>query len=115
MRDLTATELAWVAGIIEGEGSFLLQTGGHRRRPVGVIVVMMTDEDVLLRLARYVGAGDVRAVNQTAHPERRALWCWRITRTNDVVALARQLRPLMGERRQGQLDRVLTAIDREDA
>lgn len=72
VRDLAPIEAAWVAGIIEGEGSIMVMAQGHRRRGAGVIVVMMTDEDVLLRLAQYIGAGEVRPVEAIAHPDLAA-------------------------------------------
>jgi hypothetical protein len=42
---LTNNQLYWLAGLIEGEGSFIAGTPSHPRRPV--VAVTMTDYDIL--------------------------------------------------------------------
>lgn len=57
LRQMTETELAWVAGLIEGEGTFFCTKRRERRYPV--IAVGMTDEDVIQKLYLLVGVGDI--------------------------------------------------------
>jgi hypothetical protein len=49
---MTATDIAWLAGIIEGEGTF-----GRKGHPAGQVRVQMTDEDVIDRLHSLTGVG----------------------------------------------------------
>jgi hypothetical protein len=51
-------ELHWLAGLLEGEGSFTAGPPSSPRMPV--ISVNMTDEDVVARLGRIPGASDRR-------------------------------------------------------
>lgn len=94
---LTDLELAWLAGLLEGEGCF---THSYRR---GInfapkIQLAMTDEDVVLRAQALMG-GRVRS--STREP-------WKTLYTVIVsgaaaVALMRQLLPHMGERRSDRM------------
>ena len=47
------TELHWLAGLLEGEGSFM--TGPPSSPGLPVIAVNMTDHDVMARLGRIFG------------------------------------------------------------
>ena len=48
--DLSHTEWAWLAGILEGEGCFTI-IGGYPR-----LVLKMTDEDIVTRVANFFEA-----------------------------------------------------------
>jgi hypothetical protein len=52
LHTMTDVEKAWLAGIIEGEGTF-----GRVGRPGGQIRVVMTDQDVIHRLHAITGLG----------------------------------------------------------
>jgi hypothetical protein len=99
----------WLAGLLEGEGSF--HTSTHRK-PSGthnyaIIEVSMTDEDVIRRAGTLMGAPS-RLQNP---PSRRAKgWKpqWRVRLFGSKASsLMRDLRPLMGERRRRQIDDAL--------
>lgn len=51
---MTTNNIAWCAGVLEGEGSFLLNNKNNL-----VISCQMTDLDVLERLQDYLGAGKI--------------------------------------------------------
>lgn len=96
---MTEVELAWLAGLLEGEGSFLKGPPSSTNRPR--IAVEMTDEDVIRRAAQLVGVGYVGS------SKRDPKWkpTFRITvRGRSSVSLMKLLRPLMGARRQQQID-----------
>ena len=84
--------LAWLAGIIEGEGSIY---------PNGMLRVSMTDEDVMHRVAAMLGG------NLRSRPPRRAKWSpsWEVAvagrRGEQVVA---QIQGALGERRLEQVE-----------
>jgi hypothetical protein len=101
---LPLTELHWLAGLLEGEGSFM--TGPPSSPGLPVIAVNMTDHDVMARLGRIFG----RKVHVVKPRNAR----WRTSyqvRVNGRAAVhwMSVLRPLMGSRRQAQIDRALAS------
>lgn len=94
---LPTSELAWcwVAGFLEGEGSFIhLQDGGLR------ISATQKDRESLDRLQEICG-GKVY-INGT-----RDMHFWYLERKEPAEKLMRLLRPMMTERRQKQIDDAL--------
>lgn len=99
-NSLSPTELAWLAGLLEGEGSFFrakrTKGGSHF-----VMKVRMTDEDVVRRAAYFMGGNKIlRSEGRQAHyqPTYRAQLCGA-----RAEALAKELLPWMGERRASQI------------
>jgi hypothetical protein len=101
---LATTELHWLAGLLEGEGSFM--TGPPSSPGLPVIAVNMTDLDVMARIGRIFG--------RKVHVVRPRNVRWRTSyqvRVNgrEAVRWMTLLRPLMGSRRQSQIDRALAS------
>lgn len=90
-------ELAWLAGIIEGEGCIYFV---NRRGWRGGIRVHMTDEDVVRRCLAVTGLGFIYAGTT---PAGRPAWHWNVTRRDDCARLLLALYPLMGKRRQAKI------------
>jgi hypothetical protein len=99
-------ELHWLAGLLEGEGSFMVGPPSSPRMPL--ISVHMTDEDVMARLGR-IFERKVHVV-RPRNPRWRTSYLVRVNGGN-AVRWMRLLRPLMGARRQGQIDRALASYD----
>ena len=98
---MTATELGWLAGIFEGEGSLYFNVNkrstGHWRA-----VIAMSDEDVIRRFHQLVGVGSV--VSRCARVEGyKAQWTWQISAQEDVLNFCGLLAPHMGERRLAKM------------
>lgn len=103
---MTSTERAWVAGLIEGEGSFTFNGRGPR------IAVRMTDEDVVRRLPALTGVGRIYA--EKRDPPRKPTWVWVVAARLDAFRLMKELWPLMGQRRRQRMVEVwLSATLRE--
>lgn len=100
---MTPTEIAWLAGIVEGEGTILV------RGRTGVSVkVAMTDEDVVRRLHEVTGVGLLGGPfwsNNSTKP----VWRWDLHRGEDVARILLAIYPLMGVRRGA---RIAEAADR---
>ena len=100
-------ELAWLAGLLEGEGYFGIARRGARAYPA--IGLEMCDRQPVARSAVLLGAAGV-ARREPRH-ER-----WQATYTTGVVGrrasdwMAR-LRPLMGARRGVAIDKALAAYE----
>lgn len=113
IRDLTGEETAWLAGILEGEGSFLYFEYDHRGPRCGTNLVRIqmssTDRDILERVARLVGVGRVRSLPDRPRFGRKPQWGWSIQAKADVRELTLRLLPWLGERRTEQANRILAA------
>ena len=103
---MTDNELHWLAGLLEGEGYFTL--GISRRQPNAPrIVLVMTDEDVVVRAANLIG-GKVKRRPDSRQGNRKP--CYVMTSrggSNHVIAMMKMLRPLMGTRRGAKLDEII--------
>lgn len=102
---MTDADLHWLAGLLEGEGSFMLASSkkADRRYFYPRIVVNMTDLDVMERAAHLLGC-KLQAL--PLMPGRKQ--AYRAQRWGSAAAkLMLELRPLMGERRRRQIDRAL--------
>lgn len=104
LNEISEVEAAWLAGLIEGEGTFFCSQRRDRRYPV--IAVGMTDEDVIRKAHMIAGVGTIQ-VTSIRGLMKKMRFTWKVGRTADVFALARLLRPHMGIRRTGQLDDML--------
>ena len=99
-------DFCWHAGIREGEGSFCCGPPSAPRSPV--LKVEMTDEDVMRRVGALLGRKPVGV--RSRKPGWSPTWQIRLTGSR-AVAWMRLLRPVLGERRQGQVDRAVASYD----
>lgn len=108
--DISEMDLAWLAGLLEGEGSFILEkrTRRPKEKPEWIffsprLQVAMLDQDVIARAAGLIGS---KFWNRKSAEGRRPLFetvasGWRASE------LMIQLRPHMGKRRRAQIDKAL--------
>jgi hypothetical protein len=101
LRAITDEELAWLSGLIEGEGSFV--AGGKR---FGSVRVVMTDKDIIDRLVTVSGVGTVYAL-RSRQPHHKQAWAWQVVRPPSVASLTLAVAPLLLERRHDAASRVL--------
>lgn len=107
LPEISQLDLAWLAGLLEGEGSFMRPPPSNPASPR--VTVEMTDRDIIDRAARILQAR-VDPMRSRGNPEWKP--SYRITLAGERAAsLMRLLRPLMGMRRQGQIDAALSARD----
>lgn len=90
--------MAWLAGLLEGEGCFHLE---RARRPR--MAMQMTDEDVVRRAHEVSGVGTVKGPYFPSAGNKPA-WRWLVSRHEDVRWLLTAIRPYMGERRRAKID-----------
>jgi len=101
-------ELAWLAGLLEGEGSFALRPAGkgvNSPRNLPWTKVAMTDLDVIHKAHRVAGFGRV----STAKPDAKGciMHIWESADRELVPDLLRRLLPHMGNRRGERIREVL--------
>jgi len=95
---VTPEERGWLAGLLEGEGTFAYSRG------TPVIVLTMIDEDIVRRAAALMGSPSVRRRHHNARyqPTYTARLSGRCS-----VDLMRELEPLLGHRRGGRIRELL--------
>lgn len=106
---MTRADRYWLAGFLEGEGSFTVQnrlsaSGNPCQR--WAVTVGSTDLDVLTRAAEIMCA---RLYGPVERAGRKPIWSAQLRSKGAVLKLATDLRPLMGERRRAQIDKMLEA------
>ena len=108
--------LAWVAGIIEGEGTIRIHKTRHsptanRTYAYPLVAVQMTDEDVLNRVHEWTGLGKVNGpYSIPSRPTAKPFWSWRVYKKDEAIALIAALWPWLCERRRNQARSVLLAF-----
>lgn len=103
---MTNQEIAWVAGILEGEGCFDGNGTGKNPR----VRVELKDHDVIERLHALIGG-------KISYPKQRNPGKWSATALlsvcgrAEVEPLLRAIRPWMSERRGEKVDELLEIWD----
>lgn len=90
-------DVIWLAGLLEGEGTFDLHRGKYPRVRVG-----MTDRDVVGRAATLMGAN----LRLSLRFGQQSTWHAEVT-GETAVAVMTALLPHMGSRRSGKIAEVL--------
>lgn len=82
-------ELAWLAGLIDGEGCISLT-------PSIRIVLVERDKFVLEKVIEITGAGNLnfRPLNKK-NPNWNNQYCWNLYKKKDVVRVAREVLPYL--------------------
>ena len=110
--NISIRELYWLAGLLEGEGSFMKGPPSAPKRPR--ISLSMTDEDIVAKAASLFGCNYAKVASK-----RYARNGWKtpyrvIVRGKRAVEFMKLLRPLMGTRRQQQIDKAIKSYDDSD-
>lgn len=95
-------DLYWLAGILEGEGTFL--AGPPSAPSVPRIRVEMTDADVVERVAGMFNRTMQQHAQRPGHTKPTASTT---VKGASAVQLMRLIRPVLGERRRARIDEIL--------
>jgi hypothetical protein len=101
---MKAEDVAWFAGLFEGEGSLCRSTGRNCWR----MSLRMTDEDVVRRIHSLFGGAvyDDRRDVITNGKHKRA-WQWQVCKQEEINKIVLSIRPHMGQRRGAKMDEFL--------
>lgn len=97
----TTTDIAWLAGLLEGEASFMLKNGNT------TIQVQMTDKDVMDRAAALLGT---KVGDYGRKPKGKASYLpvfWLAIHGTRAIGWMMTLYVLMGKRRQAKILQIL--------
>ena len=104
-------DLAWAAGFLEGEGSFMLWQGRPRLK------VSQVDREPLERLKRLFDGTiceDGGPRRKQDNPRRQTMWYWSLTGER-ARAVMLAVQPFMSDRRKAQIAHALSAQPNRDA
>jgi hypothetical protein len=97
-----AIDMAWAAGLFEGEGCFYVNRRRRDERYCAPIAALaMSDKDVVVRFCKIIGCGSIRMERRTQRASHhKALWRWQAHKTDDILLLEEKLVPLLSRRRR---------------
>jgi len=90
----TATEIAWSAGLFEGEGTITLS--GTSKSPR--LKLSMVDRDIVQRFANIVEGGHL-CTWKVKNPKHKKQLCWYTGKKPEVARILELLMPFFGKRR----------------
>lgn len=102
VRQMSAEEAAWLAGILEGEGSFISTSYCS-------LQVTMTDRDIIARLVAITGVGRVHE-RRSQKPHHKPSQLWVVARHEQIRQLIEAVLPWLGERRSEAALRLLKKV-----
>jgi hypothetical protein len=103
---ISERDFYWLAGILEGEGSFYIIKDGkpYGRYKYSGITMNSIDKETIERVHKLVGGKYY--YHEYTMANQQPSWLWRL-RGIQARLLMLKLRPLMSPRRQGQINEVL--------
>lgn len=102
-------ELAWAAGLFEGEGCIHFRTAPAPRKSVRITLSLCsTDEDVVDRFAHAVGYDHYTQLKRYTG-QNKAVYRWQTQSTEKVKMVLGKLMPFLGERRTAKAIEALAA------
>jgi hypothetical protein len=104
-RPPTDAEIAWAAGLFEGEGSCSIQW--VKGRAYASMSMMLTDDDVLYRFRDLIGGRVSMAMERGGNT--KPIWSWRLYGRNKIEPIAKLFWPWLGDRRREQVTNVLAS------
>ena len=103
---MNTTTKYWLAGLLEGEGYFFPEKEvENRTNPLG-ITLQMTDEDIVSRVADLFGV-KYHLIKARKDNWKDSYQCCK--RGAGALKIMKELKPLMGERRQNQIQEAINS------
>ena len=95
-------EIAWAAGLFEGEGCIHVSPRRKSKGHVRTLVIQLTDLDVLHRFHRIVGVGAIYASgsNHLRNKKWKQSWMWQTSAWVDINSVLGAFLPFLGNRRR---------------
>jgi hypothetical protein len=104
---MTESELAWLAGLLEGEGSFLR---GTPSQPNNIkVVLQMSDKDIVEKAAKLMSHAHTYNAGKPKEDHWRQMYHAKASGRR-AAELMLELKPYMGKRRATQIDRALNGF-----
>jgi len=101
MNNISKENVHWLAGLLEGEGSFFVRKLKNHSYPT--VMVKMCDKDIIDRLQKITGIGKIYC-KQPKNLNWKTAWAWQVSKTHDALDVMRSVRSIMGNRRKEKID-----------
>lgn len=114
MLDLTEPQIAWIAGLLEGEGSFGIDRRSAKRYenskapPSPFIKIAMVDEDVIARISTLLDKPYYLPSRLTVRGKQ--VYQLHIGEKKKVLWVLQRIRPYMGIRRGEMIDECISLL-----
>ena len=100
-------EIAWAAGVLEGEGCFsVFKRKDRPNTTTAAIFLEMTDEDVVVRVRDAFNVGTINT-RKRSDPRRKPSWCWAVQNKTDIKTVLELIVPYLGIRRTAKVKELL--------
>lgn len=113
ISSMTDTEIAWLAGMYEGEGWVEVTLPTHPRARTSIrrarLRIGSSDLDITQRLAALSSSSTI-TTRRATDPKHKTMHYWSVADMDEVSRLLTLMRPWMGNRRGKRADEVLTLI-----
>lgn len=109
---MDATEIGWIAGFFDGEGSSYASRNGQGRYYL-VLTVSQADMEPLERVRSLCGGSIYRKA--TGRLSKRDAWTLHIAKRDDVARFREIIYPLLCSAKRAQLDRAAALEDSNPA
>ena len=106
---IVESDIAWMAGLFEGEGSIQNIVVGDYGRTYLRAKIDLTDLDILQRCQDKFG-GKIYGPFKKAEVHHKDAWGWNLMKTQDVIEFCEMILPYMGVRRTSQIEKALAAV-----
>lgn len=104
------TDIAWVAGLLEGEGCFSIYERKNRPNTTDCAIhCEMTDEDVIRKLHNIVGVGNISY--RPARRNRQPTWILSVYKKHDIFKILISIMPYMSKRRLAKASEIFSIIE----
>ena len=113
---MTEIEIAWAAGLFEGEGC--IEISGKNRSRTGVrLYVVMADKDVLERFEAIAGCGTIRLLRAPSilKPHWKPVWRWTTGQAAECRRLLGLWSPYLGDRRTKKAAEAVALLDEKES
>ncbi len=106
----TELDVAWAAGLFEGEGYFEIPKTTKSSCRAGI---SSTDLDVLQRFHRIVRVGTIHLHKKANYRSSvKPAWMWRTSNREECLTIIFLFAPFMGQRRRKRADECLSTLTR---
>lgn len=95
-------QMIWCAGLIEGEGTFILSKDKRSNYHKTAIQVEMTDKDTLEQLQSFLGGSIIKSNYPSKYkkfPKAKLSWRWYVCKQQDVFNTLLKIMPYLKSRR----------------
>lgn len=114
LAELPETEIAWVAGIIEGEGSFVVCKDKRSSYHACRVQCELTDYDTIEQLYNLVGGKFSENKSPSKYkvfPNAKDSWRWALNKQNEVFDLLILIGPYLSHRRRQQASKLYKYLE----